>query len=60
VWDFGARTSPLRYPPGVYKHRSMEGLNALTEAWDGANFDAFRERRAAEKSLPNPEESGAP
>lgn len=53
AWDFGARTNPLRYPPGVHKHRSIEELNALTEAWDEANFRAFRERRAA--SAPKPE-----
>lgn len=60
AWDFGARTNPLRYPAGVYKHRSIEELNAQTEAWDEANFRAFRERRTAAASvLPKPE-GGSP
>jgi hypothetical protein len=50
AWDFGSRTQALRYPPGVHKHRSIGELNALTEAWDEANFRAFRERRAASLS----------
>lgn len=58
VWDFGARTNRLRYPPGVYKHTSIAGLNALTEIWDLANFRAFRKRRVAETCL-EPEKSEA-
>lgn len=58
VWGFGVRTNPVRYPPGVYKHASIEGLNALTEAWDRDNFRAFRQRRAKEASLTVPDESG--
>ena len=33
VWDFGRRTRPRRFPPGVYRHRSMSDLNAQTERW---------------------------
>jgi hypothetical protein len=33
VWDFGRRSRPRRFPPGVYRHRSMSDLNAQTEQW---------------------------
>ncbi len=42
VWDSGI-TRP-RFPPGVYKHRTIEDMNALTEQWAAANFVAHRER----------------
>jgi hypothetical protein len=48
VWAFGARTGVHRFPPGVYRHRTVESLNALTETWAQANFRAFREARALE------------
>ncbi len=31
--DIGRRTRPRRFPPGLYKHRSIEALNAQTERW---------------------------
>lgn len=33
VLAVGRRTHPRRFPPGVYKHRSIEALNAQTERW---------------------------
>jgi len=33
VWDFGRRTQKRRFPPGVYRHRSIEALNRQTEMW---------------------------
>jgi hypothetical protein len=33
VLEIGRRTNPRRFPPGVYKHRSIEALNAQTERW---------------------------
>lgn len=35
-WDLAARLAPIRFPPGVYKHRSIEELNACTDAWEAA------------------------
>jgi hypothetical protein len=40
VWRLADRMSPPSYPPGVYKHRSIEELNAQTEAWECANVAA--------------------
>jgi hypothetical protein len=36
VWAFGRRTRPRRFPPGVFKHRSIEDLNAQTRRWQAA------------------------
>jgi hypothetical protein len=33
----------------VYKHSSTEAAEALREAWEEANFEAFHERRRALK-----------
>ncbi|MBI2837358.1 MAG: hypothetical protein HYX75_03535 [Acidobacteria bacterium] len=44
VWSFGDRWGSPRFPPGVYKHRSLESMNRLSEEWAEANFRAFRER----------------
>jgi hypothetical protein len=45
VWDFARRTTKPRFPPGVYRHRSIEAANRLREEWDRANFEAFHRRR---------------
>lgn len=45
VWALGARTGIHRFPPGVYRHRTIEDLNRLTESWQAANFEAFQELR---------------
>lgn len=46
VWAFGARVGNQRFPPGVYKHRSIEAAKALREQWDDTNFRRFRDSRA--------------
>lgn len=45
AWEFAAKTVELRFPPGVYRHRSIEEVNAQTERWAEANFAAFQARR---------------
>jgi hypothetical protein len=49
VWKLAAQTTKPRFPPGVYKHRSIEEANELREEWDRANFEAFHARRRAER-----------
>jgi len=44
VWALHARTVQPRFPPGVYRHRSLEAMNALQETWDEANFLAHQRR----------------
>jgi len=38
VWDFGRRSWPRRFPPGLHWHRSLADMNAATERWDDENF----------------------
>jgi hypothetical protein len=45
LWAAGAATVGHRFPPGVYRHRSIEDLNALTRQWADANFRAFHAAR---------------
>jgi hypothetical protein len=45
VWSFADRTCPKRFPPGVYKHRSIEDAERLREVWEEAHFRALWERR---------------
>jgi len=46
VWDFAMRSLRPRFPPGVYRHRSLEEAERLREQWEEANFRAFHSRRA--------------
>ena len=45
VWRFAERTCPKRFPPGVYRHRSIEDVQRQRAVWEEANFRALRERR---------------
>ncbi len=45
VWKLAARTTRPSFPPGVYKHRSIEEADALVQVWEQANFEAFHARR---------------
>ena len=45
VWKLAARTTRPSFPPGGYKHQTIELANRLQQAWDQANFEAFHARR---------------
>jgi len=45
VWSFAAQTCPRRFPPGVYRHRSVEEAQKQRDLWEEANFRALWERR---------------
>ena len=45
VWNFAEQTLKPYFPPGVYKHRSIEEAEALREEWEKANFEAYQERQ---------------
>jgi hypothetical protein len=45
VWSFAARTCPRRFPPGVYKHRSLEDAQRQREIWEEENFQELWRRR---------------
>lgn len=44
VWGLADRISPLRFPAGVFKHRSIDEAETLREQWEDENFRAHRER----------------
>jgi hypothetical protein len=50
IWTFGERTARLRFPPGVFRHRTLDELNACTSVWADENFRSFLARRAAERT----------
>lgn len=54
TWHLAATMAPARFPPGVYKHASIEAADALREQWDQANFDALHARRAGKTEAPAP------
>lgn len=45
VWDFAARTCPKHFPPGVYRHRTLEDAERQRDHWEEQNFQAFWARR---------------
>jgi hypothetical protein len=45
VWKFAERTCPQRFPPGVYRHRTIEDAQRQRDLWEEQNFKAFWERR---------------
>ncbi|HEY5925034.1 MAG TPA: hypothetical protein VIV11_25305 [Kofleriaceae bacterium] len=49
TWALSDQICPLSFPPGVYKHRSIEDAERLRRQWERANFVAHRERMAAKK-----------
>jgi hypothetical protein len=53
TWELAQRTTRPRFPPGVYKHRSIVMAEKLREQWERSNFEAHhtarsRKRRADE------------
>ncbi len=44
LWEFSDRLLRPHFPPGVYKHRSLEEAEAQRERWEEANFRAYRAR----------------
>ena len=48
VWALSDLVCPLRFPEGVFKHRSIEDAEALREQWEDANFRAHQARKRRE------------
>ncbi len=46
VWRLADRLAPIRYPPGVYRHRNIEDANAQTEAWERDGYARLIASRA--------------
>jgi hypothetical protein len=45
LWELSARIFPRRFPPGVYKHRSIEDAQRQCDLWREADFRALWESR---------------
>ena len=45
VWDFAERTVPRSFPPGVYRHATIEEANRLRDAWEEQDFRRFWDAR---------------
>ena len=45
LWAFSERVCDPHFPPGVYRHRSIEDAERLRDTWEEANVRALRERR---------------
>ena len=50
LWATGAAVVGHRFPPGVYRHQTIESLDALAESWAQTNFRAFHATRTAHPS----------
>ncbi|MEM7244286.1 MAG: hypothetical protein AAF533_03020 [Acidobacteriota bacterium] len=44
VMELARRTAPRRYPPGVYKFRTIGDARVHQDEWDRMNFEAHQER----------------
>jgi len=44
IWSLSERICPLRFPPGIYKHRSIDDAEALRKQWQKANVTAQQQR----------------
>ena len=45
AWEFALRTVAPSFPPGVYRHRSVQDAARLREDWEAENFRVFWQRR---------------
>ena len=45
LWAFGQRSGRHRFPPGVYRSRSVQEINERSDRWSQANFQAYTEAR---------------
>jgi len=42
VWRLAARLAPQRFPPGVYRHRSIEEANRQADKWEATALEPRR------------------
>ncbi len=48
IWAFGRRTNPRRFPPGVYKYRSIQEMDSAQEQLLAEHIAALRRQRQGE------------
>lgn len=47
TWAAASWMAPHHFPPGVYRHRSDEELNAQTDRWTRENIAALARRQVS-------------
>lgn len=52
VWERSRRLCPPCFPPGVYKHASIEDANRLTERWEREAIERAAAARARSRNRP--------
>ena len=40
VWELADRVCSRRFPPGVYKHRTIGDVNRQSDAWEKLDFQS--------------------
>jgi hypothetical protein len=45
LWTTSRRLAPRRFPPGVYRHASVESMNRQRDEWDADFIAALRRAR---------------
>ena len=48
VWELGRRTNPRRFPPGVYKYRSIQEMDRAQEQLLAQHVAELRRKRDGE------------
>ena len=44
IWGLSSKICPLRFPPGLYKHRSIDDAESLRKHWQKANVQRQQQR----------------
>ena len=44
TWRLAERICPKHFPPGVYRHRTIEEAQALREKWAAQQFEEYKNR----------------
>lgn len=57
VWSFARTTCPRRFPPGVYRHRTIEEAQNLRERWERENFEALWARPERRNLVVRPDQN---
>ena len=47
VWSFAEQTCPRHFPPGVYRHCTIEEAESQRDVWEEANLTIFAKSPAA-------------
>jgi hypothetical protein len=48
IWAFGRQTDSYQFPPGVYRHGSVDEMDAQTRRWSAARVAERQSQRASE------------